>query len=120
MVGGGSTSGVKVEEFIGRSDGGNLICGPEEQGHNGQDRFLGAQNRDLVSYVTVKDEQGKEHDDSTKVEVEVDLDDEELAPTSFLTMARYYSGNRFSERGLFDDAYCMEAAITNSPKDSWR
>jgi hypothetical protein len=40
MVGGSSTSGVKVEEFIGRSDGGNLICGPEEQGHNGQDGFL--------------------------------------------------------------------------------
>jgi hypothetical protein len=37
------------------------------------------------------------------VEVEVEIDDEELAPSTFLIMARFYSGKRFNARGLFDE-----------------
>jgi hypothetical protein len=35
--------------------------------------------------------------------VEFDLEDEELAPTSFVTNARFYSGKRYNKRGLFDE-----------------
>jgi hypothetical protein len=103
MAGGASTLGVKAEEVTGRLVRRNLGKEFEELGHHGRDDSLGGEIRDLVPYVAVKDEGSKEEANSEGVEVEFELDDEELAPTTFLAMARFYSGKRFNERGLFDE-----------------
>jgi hypothetical protein len=46
---------------------------------------------------------GEDVVDEYCVEVEVELDDEDLIPSSYLAMARLYLGKRFNERGLFEE-----------------
>jgi hypothetical protein len=59
-------------------------------------------SRELVLFVGVKARVEDVVDDDC-VEVEVELDDDELHPSSYLAMARFYSGKRFSKRGLFEE-----------------
>jgi hypothetical protein len=48
---------------------------------------------------------GEDVVDEYCVEVEVELDDEDLIPSSYLAMARLYLGKRFNERGLFEEMW---------------
>jgi hypothetical protein len=93
---------VKKEFATGSSYGGNQPHDQVEQDRHSQGG-PGVTICDLVPYVAAKDEPGGEDGENSEVEVEVELDNEELAPSTFLAMARFYSGKRFNERGMFDE-----------------
>jgi hypothetical protein len=71
-------------------------------GHNSQQDTPTLGGRELVSFMAMK-HGGEDVVDEYCVEVEVELDDEDLIPSSYLAMARLYLGKRFNERGLFEE-----------------
>jgi hypothetical protein len=97
----GLSSGANAGDFV-RGETGRW---QEEFGgldHSPQQGTPALGGRELVPFMDAKHRAEVVEDDDC-VEVEVELDDEDLHPSSFLAMVRFYSGERLNERGLFEE-----------------